>query len=428
MTVPVSRARRRERHLPVRVVLLLGIATGLAVPLYFGLVAEETPLAWDFIAYYAAAEAYLAGEAFVGLEAPVGCGIYVYPPIAVLGFVPYALIGRWELAYLVHTLINVALLGALARLVIRELDRLAVPLGRSDRLVIHGFFLLSLYPIVAVGLGQLDPLVALSLAGVMAAIERDGEVLAGGSLAVATGVKVFPAAVGVVLLEFRRWRATLAGAFAGGLILVASLAVFGRAVHVEYLRFLTVERSRLGAFAEGVSPDFFAVTLARPLAALLPSFSPPLYGLVAVAVVAPVLVVVSRRRGSVRDRYVAFLATVLAVLVVAPSTNLNHLLYLYMPLTIVLYDLEPGRTRSILLLGLAVTLVPVQPAQLAVIVESIGVPTTAMGPGGVVHDALSVASVALVGSLLLLLGCLSHAMEGSEGSTSPLAQGLDEGA
>ncbi len=390
----------------IRLVLTVGIVTGLAMPIFFFTIAAENPIGWDFMAYLQAAENVLAGEEFIGVSPPTGDGQYVYPPIVVVLFIPYALIGDWSLSFILHGILNVVLLGLLGRLMLFELSRLGITLDRRDSVLITLFALVSLYPMVTIGQGQLDALVAVLLAGTFIALEEADGRIAGGLLAIAAGLKVFPAAFGVYFLRRRAWRAVLASIAGGLAIAIASVASFGIETHLEYITFLTGERSRLEAFAEGVSPDFFAVTLIRPLSELL-SFAPPIVFLVAaIALVLPLLFATYRRLETRIDRHFAFLATITAILIASPSTNLNHLLYLYFPLVVLLYSLPQSRTRLVLAIGLGVMSIPLQPVHVR---EAV---TTLLGSEGVfaafeptLRALLGFASIALVGAVLILIGC-----------------------
>lgn len=389
-----------------RAVLVLGILSGLAVPVYFFVLATETPLAWDFIAYFAAAEAFVAGDPFIGLTPPFGDGQYVYPPVAVLGFVPLLVLGDWFLAYLVHSAVNLVALGGLAVLCVRELDRLGIRLDRIDRVLIPGFCLVSLYPMVTLGLGQIDPIVAVLVAVVFLHVERQRDDVAGIALGVAAVVKIFPAAFGIWLVRSRRWRAAAISVGSGAILGIASVVIFGVDVHREYLRLLTAERSRLTAFAEGLSPDFFDVTLARPLTAMLPGLPSMIYVVLAVAIVGPPLAVTYRRLDTRIDRHLAYLATIIAVIIASPASNLNHLLYLYFPLVVSIYAIDQSRAKGLILVGGVLVLLPVQPEQLVDVLNAAGFGVEAVGPlEAVVRRVFTHVGLPLIGSLLVLGGC-----------------------
>ncbi len=397
---------------PIRAVLALGIVTGVAMLTYFTLIAAESPLAWDFMAYYEAAEAAVSGEPFVGLEPSRGRGEFVYPPIVILGFVPYALVGSWELAFVLHSLINVACLAVLAVVTLRELDVLGVSLTARDRYLIVAFGLASLYPLVNIGLGQIDPLVALLVAGVFLGLEHRRAFTSGGTLALAAIIKLFPAAFGLWLLWLRRWRAI---AVAIGTALVAALAsilVFGLETNQSFVALILGDRSRLQAYAEGVSPDFFSVTLIRPISNLLQGAPPATFLVVSVAIVAPLLWFVYQRSETRVDRHVAFLATLVGVLIALPSSNLNHLLYLYFPLIVLVFALDAGGPRRWLLAGMVLMLVPLQPGIIVATLEALPLPAGLVESIHLLADrALSFASIALLAMVLVLIACVQHARD-----------------
>lgn len=384
-------------------VWVLTIVTGLAMPIFFFTVATENPIGWDFIAYISAAEAFLAGEDFIGLEPDHGRGEYVYPPIVVLGFVPYALIGNWSIAFGIHLVINLAILTTCAILTIRAIEDLGTTLTVGDRLLITTVFTVSLYPMIALGQGQIDPLVALALIAVMIGVERGRWRTAGGAFAVAGVIKLFPFAFGLWLARLRYLRAIVVaggGAIAAAL---ASVAVFGIDLHQSYWTLITDERSRLDAFAEGMSPNFFDVTLVRPAAALLGDLPAITYVVVAVVIVAVPLAYVYRTVDTPEKRYITFLATLVGVMIALPSTNLNHLLYLYFPLLVLSYRLPPGRDKHLLVAGIAMLAIPLQPRIIVTIVDVIGLPTASIDT--VVTAILGTVPIALMGALLILAGC-----------------------
>lgn len=392
---------------------MVGILSGLAVPVYFFVLSSDTPLAWDFIAYFAAAEAFVAGDPFIGLTPPFGDGQYVYPPVAVLGFVPLLILGDWFLAYLVLSLVNLAVLVGLAILCLRELDYLDVQLDRVDEGLIIGFCLVSLYPMITLGLGQIDPIVAGLVAVVFLHVERRRDGVAGLALALAGVVKLFPAAFGVWLVRTRRWRAAAVGIGSAALVGLASILIFGLDVHREYLRFVTTERSRLTAFAEGLSPDFFDVTLARPLTGLLPGAPTAVYVILAVAIVVPPVALTYRRLDTRRDRHLAYLATITAVIIASPASNLNHLLYLYFPLVVTIYALDRSRPRKLVLAGVVLMLLPVQPEQVVDLLDAVRVPSQTVAVlESVVRSVFAHVGLPLIGSLSVLVGCAWAAIRG----------------
>lgn len=398
----------------VRYTLGFGVLTGLLMAGFFLFIAEETPLAWDFIAYVAGAEAFLSGDDFVGLQPSIGRGEYVYPPIVLIGFIPYAMLDNLVLAYALHTILNVGLLVALGWLCVRELTVLGVDLSTSDIALIYAFFLTGLYSLISIGLGQIDPLIALLVAGMFLAHERGQSILAGGLIGLAVVVKLFPAAFAIWLIRFRDWRSVTATWLVGSLLGGISLIGFGLRTHIDYVQFLVHDRSRLDEFAEGMSPDFFAVSLARPVASAPVDITPITYALFALLLVSPPLYLIYRRVDTRLDRHVAYLATIVAILIALPTTNINHLLYAFFPLVIVVYRLMPGSTRTVLLVGMAILMFPIQPGQVTTTLSFLGLPDVLIDVvGWLTIRVFKTASVALIGSLVILMGCVLYAIDGT---------------
>lgn len=386
----------------------------MAMTGYFLLLAPASPIAWDFIAYQQAANAAVLGESFVGLQPDHGGGEYVYPPIAVLAFLPYTVLGTITSSFIVHTLFNLVMLGVLALVTIREIERLGVPLTDADRSLIIAFATISLYPLISIGLGQIDPLIAVIIALVFITIERGRGSLAGVLLAVATVFKLFPAALVVWPLIRRRWSATGTLLASVGIAALASILAFGFDTNRLFVEFILHERSRLVAFAEGVSPNFFAVTLIRPISAMLPDVTPVAYLIISISIVVPPLVYIYRRSSTRLDHHIAYLATLIAVLIALPSTNLNHFIYLYFPLVVLLYTLTDGRAKRLLAAGTIVLLIPVQPTIIAVTLGALPIPSTLVDPlHSIAMVTMSIASVGLLGALILLIGCLAYARAGT---------------
>jgi hypothetical protein len=387
-----------------RILLVASVASGLLVPLYFFTLASTSYLGWDFHAYYAAASAALDGSQFVGIDTGIEGVTYVYPPPSVLVFLPVATAGNWLVAFLFQSAINVGAALGVAALVVHTIERRRARLQTIDRLLIAGCCVGSASVVAAIGLGQVDTLVALSIVSVFLALERGHESAAGSLLGAAALVKLFPAALGVWLLWRRAWRA-LAAAISTGIVGIGAGAVlFG---FESYGRFLTVlaSRSRLEAFANTVSPNFFAMSLSRPLSHLLPAVPPVTYVLVSVVLVTPVLWSAATSGNTFRDRLATFLAFLTATVVVSPASNATYVLYLYFPLLCLFY-LDTNRHKGLLYAGFAAVSFPIQPAQVTTVLAATGVPPAVQQPVSTVAElSLTVVSIPLLGCLSILAWC-----------------------
>ncbi|MFB6269153.1 MAG: glycosyltransferase family 87 protein [Halobacterium sp.] len=399
-------AARRRR---TRSVLALGVAVGLFVPVYFALLADTTPLAWDFRAYRHAAVLAAAGDPFVGAWAPVGHGQWVYPPVVVLGFLPYAALPVWP-AFVVQVGVGVAASLVVAGVTVTAIERETGRLPCRDRAAVTAFFLASTYSAAVFGQGQVDPVVVLALAAAVCWVHTGRSTAAGVAAGAAALVKLFPVVVGVYFLRVRAYRAVAAATATGVAGLAVGVFAFGVDAHRRYLHLILHERSRLDAFVGGADPDLSALSLARPLGAFAPDLDPALYPLVALAALAPVAALAYVDVTTVADRAAALLATVGVALLVSPGSNAHHVFYLYPPLVVLLYAAD-GLPHRLLVAGTAVLLCPVQP-QVVADVLAVGGASPAVRAALVapLADALSAVSVPLVGVLVLLAGCAAHAL------------------
>ncbi|MEE6209880.1 glycosyltransferase family 87 protein [Salarchaeum sp. III] len=407
MVVGVTTPRRSRRA--VRAVLAFGVLVGLLVPVYFWGLADTTPFAWDFRAYHHAATLALDGRPFVGVSPSVGGGEWVYPPITVVAFYAYTLVS-WSAAYLVHATASVLAGLACAGLVLDDLRDRGVALRRTDTALVAAFFTLSTYPMVVLGQGQLGLFVLLALLGAYRALNAGRQRTAGGLLALASAFKLFPLFLLVWFARRRAWRAIAWCLGAATALCAAGVAMFGWSLHAEYVRFIVFERSRVSELAAGMSPNVSALTLQRPLAALLPDAEPVVYTVLAAVFLLPVLGVVYTKAGTQRDRAIAYLGTVVVMLLVSPASNIHHVLYVYVPLVALLYTVRDPVVRACFLTGTVFLLAPVQPAILADVLSATGAPASVTATVvAASHAVLSVGSLALYGLLVVLGGCIVHA-------------------
>ena len=406
--LPSPRSPRTAR----RVTLAVGVLAGLLLPVYFLAVAESSYVARDFHAYYAAADAALHGQPFVGADSGYPGAAYVYPPIAVLLFLPQAAAGGWQVAFAIQTAVNAAAAVGLAAVTVRTVERHGSPLPAVDRRLVVAFVLLAAPSVAVLGLGQVDLLVALALAAGFLALERDGEWLAGVAFGAAALVKLFPAALGLWLLYRRSWRA-VAGAIVTGLTgLTAGALLFGVDAYRRY-RHVLAGRSRLDAFAGTVSPDFFAMSLHRPLSQLLPELDPLLYVPVAAGLLVPPVAAAARYDRGFAGRLRVFLAAVIATLLLSPASNSVYVVYVYFPVLCLLSLDAGGRNRLPLLAGTAAIGAPIQPVQVGAALSAVGMPSVVRAPIlDTAYAVLTVGSVPLFGLLAMLGWCAIPAAEG----------------
>lgn len=416
-----------------RVVLAVSVLAGVANTVLFPLRSpEQVGLATDV--YYFAARAAIRGADFYAVT-PVGTASFVYPPALVLAFYPYAALGDPTLAYAAQMLLNLVALAALALVVVRVTERAGVELAALDRaahgstahsgrglaaldraLLAAAVFLVGPMGVNLV-MGQVNVLLALGLAGGAVLLERDREAAAGAAFGLVALVKLFPALVGVWLLRRRAWRAIAAATATGVAGIVLGVLVFGVDTSLAYATETLAGEAGVASFADGPDPTAPYVTIRRQLAVLAPGLPTDWLLPVSAAVLAPVFVGVNRVVADLRSRLVALQGTLLATLAMFPLEPFYVVLVLF-PLLPLLYVLESGTPRRLVLLGSplllvsltwpsAVTVVNLLPAGGAFVLDA-------------VRPVFSFVLPPTVGTWLVLAGCLlyqhraasEHASEG----------------
>jgi hypothetical protein len=387
-----------------RLVLLAGVLAGVANTALFPLRnPEQVALATDV--YYYSARAALRGADVYAVN-PLGQTGFVYPPAVVLAFVPHAALGDPLLAYALQWLLNLAALAALAVLVVRAVERAGVALTRFDRVLLSATVFLVGPVGVNLVMGQVNPLLALGLAGGAVLLERDRETAAGAAFGLVALVKLFPALVGVWLLRQRAWRAVAAATATGLAGLAVGLLAFGPEASVTYFTETLAGESAVASFADGTDPTAPYATIRRQLAALAPGLPSSWLLPVGALVLAPVFAGVNRAVADFRSRLVALQGTLQATLLLLPLEPFYVILVLF-PLLALLYALGDGWPRRLLLAGALLLLVPIMWPTV----------TTAMavlpaGAASILRDAatglFSFVLPPTVGAWLVLAGCLLY--------------------
>ncbi|MFD1588600.1 glycosyltransferase family 87 protein [Halorientalis brevis] len=388
-----------------------GLVGGGLIPTYFALWAPEIPLAWDFRAYLNAADLFLSGDPFVGVSPPVGNGEFVYPPIVIGMFLPFAAFPDVMSAFLVQLVIQGAFCLGTGWVIISVIERHRGPLDRLDKLLICLFCVASTYPVIVLGQGQVDPVLLFALSLAFLFEERGQEIVSGVLFAIPAIVKLFPALFGVWLVRKRSWRAIKAAVATGLSAIAVSVLAFGIDRNLNYAWFILTERSRIRDLGNTLSPNFSALTLSRPLSVFLPNVEPHLYPLLALAVLAPILVVLSYRIETIEARLLAYLGTVAGMLLLSPASNIHHVLFLYFPLVPLMYLLDHEPTRTLLHVGTVVMLFPVQPLQVETVLSMAPLPLLVEAViVDAVRDILTTGTMTLWGLLLVLCGCLTFTL------------------
>jgi len=405
--------RSLTRKQRVRAVLLYGIVVGIVALLYL-LTVSNVDVGAAFRAYHYAASASLAGEPFYGISAPGFDSTFIYPPVTILFFYPFALIENWRLSFAVMTILNIVLSVGIARYLIWFIEAKGMELPTEDRALIVAYGLLSILTVQVYLQGQVNVFLALAIIYGFVRLDRGDDQSAGFLFALAATFKYFPALFGLYLLKRRAYRAVGTAILTGCSLLAFGYLVFGQTVYENYLH--NVLSSRY-IFSSGLSPTVNLVTLWRPLSYAFPQGEPVVYLLISAVLVAPVLVYVYTRATTEREELFAILATVIAVIVVLPS-KFPYLVILHFPLVPLLYLVDDHVVHRILLAGtfvvsLVFNLEHIR-AVLGILVPSEQLRSLLLA---VVEPLLTVATPPLYGLAILLFACVVYTYRSA--STTP---------
>jgi hypothetical protein len=322
---------------PPQIHFIITIITGL-LSLGFTLAVSGVGTG-DFFTYYAAAEHVLQGKPFVGENAGMPSGPYVYLPITVLFYVPLTLFSP-IVAYGILFCINIfgALLASWQ--VIRLSDKLNIGLTTQDKLLITGAILLA--PPLIGNLLNAQPnfwLLVAFLTGYQL-VEKNQQLLAGIMFALPAIFKLWPALLGVWLVYRCQWKAVVSALATGTFAIITSVGVFGPATNIDYFRYILYSRSWTELFAGGLSPEMGVVTIRRPISILFPNLDPVYMALIGVIVLLPILLYYYSTATGQIGRLVAFEVTVIIILLILPSIT-PYFIFPFAFAVPLLYVLEP---------------------------------------------------------------------------------------
>lgn len=397
-----------------RAVLAVGVLVGVANAVVFPSAnPEQVALASD--RYYYAASAALRGAGFYAATPAAHSG-FLYPPPVVVAFYPHALLSDPSLAYVLQTALNLASYATLAVLLVRVTERAGVDLSRLDRALVAGYSFASLPAVVNLVNGQVNPQLALGIAGGAVLLERGSARASGVAFGLVALVKLFPALVGVWLLRRRAWTTIAAATVTGLGLLLAGVAVFGTPALETYVTRTLASEASVGSFPDHTAPY---VTVRRQLAVLVPGLSGGALFAGSALVVAPVLVGVNRVADTLRQRLVALQGTLLATLVLFPLEPFYLVLAVF-PLVPLLYLLDAGTPRRLFLAGALFLSVPVTYDSFAALTNA---PIVPPGVGAIVRDVaralFTFALPSMVGVWLVLAACLLVQHRGGTASERP---------
>lgn len=328
-----------------------GITTYLATPFEQ---ADQIMLASDV--YRHAVESWMTGGDLYGVHPPDRPGYrFLYPPIAVVLFIPHALLGSDLAAYTLQTALNVGAALGTAFVIYRALDRRDVAVDHRDFAILCAFMLLSSYSAIQFINGQVNLWLALALAIGFDAMDRNRSSIAGLAFAFAALLKVFPAIIGVWLLRNRAMHAVgvaLATGI-GGLLLGA--LVLGPDLTVTYLIDVLLGRFEGSTYEGRPDPGRNVDGIHRQLAALWPGAGLA-HTILAIVILGPLAALTMLDVDTTFRRDVAALGIIVSILLFLPLQPLYFPLIVF-PLCMLLYTVPAGRERQLLVVGTVLTLV-----------------------------------------------------------------------
>ncbi|MFP4591126.1 MAG: glycosyltransferase family 87 protein [Halobacteriales archaeon] len=350
-------AVRRDPRSRARLVLAIGALSGIQYTISQALYSpEQFGLASSV--YVTAAEAWLSGGDPYAVTPPELPGYhYIYPPVMLLVFAPYAVLGGETLAYAGQIVANLVVGAAISWVLVRALERRGVEVDRLDWLVIGGFVLASPLGIAQVIQGQTTLWLALALAAGFELIERDRDLLGGAVIALPAVVKVFPAVVGLWLIRRRAYRGVVVAVVVGLGALVLGAVVLGVDLTEQFVGEVLLGRLEDQSGRRQTDPTTSVGGIGRQLHGLF-GLSGAWLTLVALAVATPLLAASYRHIDTDVRRLGAMLATVLLGLMVLPMQPLYFPL-IYYPMVLLLYRLRRGWAATFLTVGALLTLVKV---------------------------------------------------------------------
>ena len=315
--------------------------------------------AGDFRAYYHAAELAVQGESFVG-AAPPGVNSYaswVYPPIAVVPFVPFTILRGWFPAFLVWNLLNVAVAIAIGQSLFKYLQEKNASLGVIDRVLIMFTFVFGSSAILNLAQGQSNFIVLGCIFYGFLSLERERPIWAGVLYAIAATIKIWPALFGVWLLYKRSYRAILAAGVVGGGLQLAGVALFGMESYSTLVRILIQDRSSTGT-----------VSLGYVLSGLV-GINAGIATVLSFGLIGSVLFLIYK---NTRDTpFFSYTATIVAVVLVSPST-IQYMLFPSLGAVSLLYLTEDAASQLRFGLGLFFISIPITRYKIDTIFELLG--------------------------------------------------------
>lgn len=358
--------------------LLFGCLAGLSTYLFTPLEQpDQLFLASDV--YRHTASSWLAGGEVYGVHPPDRPGYaFLYPPIALLVFLPHAIVGSSLAAFSIQTLLNIGAAIGTAVVLYRGLARREVAVTRADLGILTAFMLLSSYSAIQFMNGQINLWLALAIALGFDAIDRERQTIAGVAFAVAALFKVFPAILGLWLLRLRAWKAVAAAIATGLGGLVLGAVLLGPELTMTYFTDVLIGRFEGSTYEGQPTPEDNVDGMHRQLAVLWPA-GQVYHTLIALVVLGPLVAISLRETSSPLQRDVAGLAVLIGILLFLPLQPLYFPLIVF-PVCMLLYTLSPGYERWLLVGGTLLTFLHLDQESILLGLDLVPVPEALAAP------------------------------------------------
>ena len=390
-----------------RIVLALGLLAGVGQALTLTrLQPDQVTLATDV--YYRAAEAALAGGEPYSVTPPGLAGYhFLYPPVVLGAMLPYRLLDPGSV-YIFQTALNLLATAAIAVILVRTVERGDVDIGRADKALIVAFAFGSTGAVTNLLNGQVNPGLALGIAGGVVLVDRDRETFGGVVLAAVATVKLFPALVGAWLLRVRAWRAVAAATATGVGLFALGLLAFGPDLTAAWIADALGRESSVAAFENGPNPASNKVTIRRQIAYLAPWVPTDLLIPAGAAILSPVVLAAYQTVETLRDRLVALEVTLLVMLILVPLEPFYFSLAVF-PGVALLYLIEGRWPRRLYVVGFLLVAVPLTMNSIDVWIETLSL------SGEVADTITSLAQTGftfalppMYGVWLMFAGCIAY--------------------
>jgi hypothetical protein len=301
--------------------------------------------AGDFRAFYHASQLALQGEDFVGV-APPGVTSYaswVYPPIAVLLFIPFALLNNWLAAFVVWNVINIGIAVAIGQSIFNMIQEQNPFVDIRDRILIIACLVIGPPAIFNLVQGQTNFVVLGCIFYGFLAVERGHSVRAGAAYAIAATIKLWPVLFGVWLLYKRDYLSIIAAIIAGIGLQLLGVLLFGIESYVALIEIIVNDRASTGTISLVYLLENIGLS---SLSAII----------VAVSAMGTVLYVIYKDGPD--SPIFKYTATIVAVLLASPSI-MQYMIFIYVGSIPTIYLAEGQKTQIRLGLGLFLISIPI---------------------------------------------------------------------